>query len=64
MSSSHILAACVEHELWVVLIDGVVGEMHAHLIHIIRGWLLVLLRGEPCKSFMIEVDSQWISACQ
>ncbi len=31
----------VEYEVWVVLVDGVVGEVYVHVVHIIGTRLLI-----------------------
>lgn len=35
----------------VELVDGIVGEMHVEVIHVIVSWRLILLGGEPSQSF-------------
>jgi len=42
----------------VVLVDGVVGEVHVKIVHVILARRLVLFCSEPCEGLLVDVDSQ------
>lgn len=61
MAITEILDRIVEDILWAIFIDGVVCEVHAEIIHILFRWKLILLCGKPDQSFIIDINSQWIT---
>lgn len=52
----------VKDEVRAVLVDGVVGEMHAHLIEIIRPRSDIWFSGEPGQSLFEDVQPKWVGA--
>jgi len=58
----HVLFGLVEHELRTVLVDGVVGEVHADLVHVLAGGHLVLLSREPAQPLLVHIEGQGVNA--
>ena len=50
------------HEAGVVFVDGVVGEVHVHLVEVVLGGGLVLLGGEAGQAFFVDKDPQRVAA--
>lgn len=60
----HVLSALVEYEVRVLLIDGVVREVHAHFLEVILIRLDVGLGGQASQSLLVNVQPHWIGPTQ
>lgn len=63
MPDAHVILILVEDELLIFLIDGVVGEVHAHVLHILLIRSNVGLSGESSQPFPEDEHSQWVYSC-
>lgn len=52
---SYIVLFCVfvELKVGIILVDGVVGQVHAHVIQVVSMWDLVLLSSEPSHAILV-----------
>lgn len=53
-----LLFALVEDEVGAELVDGVVGEMHAHVLLVAAVWFFVRAGGQPAQSLVIDINLQ------
>lgn len=58
----HVLFRLIEDELRVVLVDGVIGEVHAGLLHVLTVRGLVFLCREPAQPLFVEIEDQRVHA--
>ena len=42
-----------------IFVDGIVGQVHIHVIHIFNAGALVENSGETSKALFVNVDSHW-----
>ena len=61
MAHTHIVAVVVEYKLRVVLVDGVVCEVHVLFVQVGVGRLDVLLSGKTGQTLVEHVESHRIS---
>ena len=59
---AEVVQGLIVHVLGTVLVDGVVGEMHAQVVHVLLVRELVLLGGEAHQSLVVDVDAQGVAA--
>ena len=60
MTMGHVFGGFVEFEFGVILVDSVVSQMHASLLHVVLVRGLVLLRRKATQSLVVEVEGQWV----
>ena len=46
-----------------LLVDGIVGQVHAELIQVGAIWSLILLCGKPCQALLVNIASKGRDAC-
>jgi hypothetical protein len=63
MSHSHIFLVRIKNKLIAVFVYGIVGKMHANVLHVVFVGDGILLGGEPCQSFFVNIHLQRINAC-
>ena len=63
MPDGVVLSIFVLNEVFGVLIDGVVGQVHAHVLDVVPVSLDVRLRREPRETLSIQEYPQWIYTC-
>lgn len=64
MAYRHIVLIGVEHKVGIILIDSIVGKMHAHLLHVLSRGRDVGFSRKSRQSLLVDVDSHWIDCCQ
>lgn len=47
MAYAHVFGTRIEDKFRIQFVNGIVGEVHAHVVHVLGVWLLVLF---CCKS--------------
>lgn len=62
MPITKILQGLIEHVLRVILVDGIVREMHAEIVHIVLGGVLILLGRETHESLVVYVNPQRVTS--
>ena len=55
---SEIVSARVLHEVLALLVDGVVGQMHAEIVEVASEGRDVVLRREPRQALLVNEDAQ------
>lgn len=64
VADRHVLLALIEDEVGTIFVDGVVGEVHAHVFHVLPRRDHVRLRCEPGESFVVKVHPQRVYSSQ
>ena len=62
MAEAEVIKRFVEDILGAVLINGVIGQMHVHIIDIVLIHLLVLLSRKPDQPLVVDVDPQRVAS--
>ena len=62
MAETEVIKRFVEDILGAVLINGVIGQMHVHIIDIVLIHLLVLLSRKPDQPLVVDVYPQRIAS--
>ena len=60
---SEIVSARVLHEVLALLVDGVVGQMHAEIVEVASEGRDVVLSREPRQALLVNEDAQRNDAC-
>lgn len=63
VSDAHLLLILVEHKLLALLVDCVVGEVHADIIDVVLVRRDVGLSGEPAQSLPEDEHAQRVNSC-
>lgn len=62
MAKTQILQRFVKYVLRAIFVDGVVREVHVQIVDILLVDWLVLFGGETDKSFVVDVESERVTA--
>ena len=62
MSIAQIVKRIIEDVFGIILVDGIVGEMHTEVIHVVFWGVFIGFRSESNKSLVVDVDSKGIAS--
>ena len=60
---AHVVLIFVKDEFFILLVDGIVGQVHAHILHVFLIRRHIVLSGESSQSLTKDEDPQWVHAC-
>lgn len=63
VTDAHVVLILVEDEFLIFLVDGVVSQVHTHILHVFFIRCYVSLRGKSAESLSEDEDPEWIYAC-
>jgi hypothetical protein len=58
----HVFFWLIENEIGIVLIDSIISQMHANLLHVVSVRSLIFFSCEPAQSLLIQIKHQWVDA--
>jgi len=57
MPNIHLFVISVEQKVWIIFVNRIIREMHAHIRHIILIRLLIGFRSKPSQSLFENIHS-------
>lgn len=64
MPNGHVLLTFIEYKVGVVLIDSIVGEVHADILHVLLRGNYIGFGCETSEPFVVEINSQRVDTSQ